>query len=1040
MSTRRESLFPATSIGRAQGATIVRSASRESLIAHPLLSPGSSLPPSSPTPTPDGSAHSSNAKYVPYTPRQRQATATTATVAQPPVSVPPQLSQSQGGAANKLQLVNLKSAAQGIGLDVGSVGWAILEKLSYEGDTTGEWAEIWTAITKGKASLLLPLEQALGQEKITPEFVQDHIIVCDVTSRDDAAVITMSGLRGRLVTDVLTFRSTLSPSTKQFQDLFTVASSRASLLAALPPLPSYPSESSYPTFTVPTFSSSLPLPSRSSKPPLPPRPNIRPASVQTSSRLSMPFASLFGQKPSTPPTSTTPLPPATGTTVSSSSPTDTIEAPIEVSVFCIDIAVSRRDVSREIVGALKGEIAVLLNDHPPWVVERVQNFASPLFPFVKEPSGKKKRDDVVVVVGGNSSPSRTSYVVNAAQDAPEGLALRFQDFYAAFEAELRSHRREPKEGLTSEECSNDHQGDNEDDEALIRDALETVEYTLSTLFYDRLFLPFNSDDASHDEALSSRIAALNMLDLGLEHLDVDVGNAGHESLDAVVRDCGETLSQLDLASRSPRDKITVLVSAHKVVVDGLSKVPPIRLRDSDDGSRLPLAPAASTEANDVLDVPTVSSPVDIPGVVATDLREDKEYPSHSPSAHSVSPVRPRPRSLSPLNGLAPPSISTPVSGDVLLPFIIFSAVKANPPRLVSHLLFTQRFRNQSFGGEESYCLINLMAVAEFLENVDLGVLGLKESENKVINTADLSPIPVLRSGVTPDSPAAVLNGVPGSFRGRMEQGVDAIAGSANKVISGVVDSSFGVLRAFLPGQNNNNANSGGGVPKVGSVDSNNNDASSAGTPGSGSRPGLGLLRRESGSLIASLTASLPGQGQKARDDAAAAQRELVEVSSSRPASVKSCKDDRGSIISRKTDEDSSSDDDDDEESEEDGDNEDEEAEEEVHDTRSIKSFESMMGSSKVKKRRRRTIPSARRSLTDRLAHMPGLSKFSQNDASTKIQPDQLSQLPLSIRFPPPNRRFLECTEQDIKVSEVGELLREYQRLVECVRSIGAFDE
>jgi hypothetical protein len=50
-----------------------------------------------------------------------------------------------------------------------------------------------------------------------------------------------------------------------------------------------------------------------------------------------------------------------------------------------------------------------------------------------------------------------------------------------------------------------------------------------------------SDDASHDETLSSRVAALNMLDLGLEHLDIHVGEAGSE-LDAVVRACGESRS------------------------------------------------------------------------------------------------------------------------------------------------------------------------------------------------------------------------------------------------------------------------------------------------------------------------------------------------------------------------------------------------------------------------------------------------------------------------------------------------------------------
>lgn len=34
----------------------------------------------------------------------------------------------------------------------------------------------------------------------------------------------------------------------------------------------------------------------------------------------------------------------------------------------------------------------------------------------------------------------------------------------------------------------------------------------------RLFSPIESDDARHDEVLASRIAALNMLDLSLDHL------------------------------------------------------------------------------------------------------------------------------------------------------------------------------------------------------------------------------------------------------------------------------------------------------------------------------------------------------------------------------------------------------------------------------------------------------------------------------------------------------------------------------------------
>ena len=57
-----------------------------------------------------------------------------------------------------------------------------------------------------------------------------------------------------------------------------------------------------------------------------------------------------------------------------------------------------------------------------------------------------------------------------------------------------------------------------------------------------LFRQSNADDASHDEALSSRVAALNMLDLTLGHLGVDVGEAGAE-VDGIVIACGQSKFQ-----------------------------------------------------------------------------------------------------------------------------------------------------------------------------------------------------------------------------------------------------------------------------------------------------------------------------------------------------------------------------------------------------------------------------------------------------------------------------------------------------------------
>jgi hypothetical protein len=130
-----------------------------------------------------------------------------------------------------------------------------------------------------------------------------------------------------------------------------------------------------------------------------------------------------------------------------------------------------------------------------------------------------------------------------------------------------------------------------------------------------------------------------------------------------------------------------------------------------------------------------------------------------------------------------------------------------------------------------------------------------------------------------------------------------------------------------------------------------------------------LLRRENGFSIADLAASLPGSKDRAKSmlgDGEEAGHQFVSVNS-RPGSVKSgtMNEDEGM-----SDEDGTSRDDT-------GDDDDEEDEMEAgvgHDTRSIKSFESMMsGSAKERKEAH-----ARKTLSDRLAHMPGLSRASQS--------------------------------------------------------------
>jgi VPS9-like protein len=183
--------------------------------------------------------------------------------------------------------------------------------------------------------------------------------------------------------------------------------------------------------------------------------------------------------------------------------------------------------------------------------------------------------------------------------------------------------------------------------------------------------------------------------------------------------------------------------------DGLSRLPPIRLK-SEAELENQKSPEASRVLNDEKAAPSVDanpppiivspdsqtqlyveSPVDIEAtavitsiasVTPSIVGQEASLPSHDSRTTQAAEATVSSRSSSP----------TPVSGDIILPLMIFAVVKANPSHFVSHLLYTQRFRNQQIGGEESYCLVNLMAVADFLENVDLRALGLGESENKVM--------------------------------------------------------------------------------------------------------------------------------------------------------------------------------------------------------------------------------------------------------------------------------------------------------------------
>ena len=309
------------------------------------------------------------------------------------------------------------------------------------------------------------------------------------------------------ISEILTFRSTIHPSSKLFQDLFNPVT-KASTTCQLPPLPtSLPDMTppDYPQFVVPSYVASLVLPPRSqqssTKPPLPPRNNNRQNTannVAAPSRITNTFAALFGssnyaKSPSNPPISASPP-----TSLHSIDSGQDPHASIEVSAFTIDRRIFRKEIGREMNKILKAELKAALNASaslgnipmPSWIVERVQDVTAPWYPFVKSTSIstlKKK-------TGSEKETSPIGYFVNPFAENPDDAAERLQDFFLCLAEDMRvggipvssPNRREKDELDGVEEQERDKR---EHEETRVRDVMEIVERTITTLFYDR-FVPF----------------------------------------------------------------------------------------------------------------------------------------------------------------------------------------------------------------------------------------------------------------------------------------------------------------------------------------------------------------------------------------------------------------------------------------------------------------------------------------------------------------------------------------------------------------------
>ncbi|KAK7191126.1 hypothetical protein DPSP01_008858 [Paraphaeosphaeria sporulosa] len=184
---------------------------------------------------------------------------------------------------------------------------------------------------------------------------------------------------------------------------------------------------------------------------------------------------------------------------------------------------------------------------------------------------------------------------------------------------------------------------------------EAVERAVCEKVYERIWRHRSTDDEERDHKLRSRTAALSLVGIGLKELLMTAEELTEEERQKTKEREGEIREWLSTArddillmsqEKYPLGKLRHLTAAHKSIVEALSKI----------------------------------------------------FPASS-------------------------------SADEILPTLIYTLITLEPSRLnaYSELKFIQRFRGTTrMDGETAYCLVNLEAAVSFLETVDLSSLRAEE--------------------------------------------------------------------------------------------------------------------------------------------------------------------------------------------------------------------------------------------------------------------------------------------------------------------------
>ncbi|CEQ41225.1 SPOSA6832_02914 [Sporobolomyces salmonicolor] len=759
-------------------------------------------------------------------------------------------------AKEQLQKQALKAELQGLGLANESLGAAFVHKLAGLVEEP-EWKGVMAALGTGKVTLLLPADKSDSAAQLPPATLLDHLILLDppVPSTSNSKLpptqgfVTLSGLKGVLTSDELVFTScgiavreteegAVRPGPLSPTPDYASEDLHRYLRGPAPPSP-LPRGSVYPSTILVSAISSLSVPrsafaSTSSTP-------LTQGRSSASSRLAALFSKAAPADTASP-DSSSPAAPAisisestssadSATEPSTSSSSSSSRLPnLELSVLAVGKAVRFAEMAKSIAVAVEAHLRSTLDrveglKGDTVSLARLCGFATRLQP---PPSwGSAFSTSSSVTPADSLFSSGIDDVSDAFQDALHSTRLDLARNLSAASPHTPAGDAAPVPSPTLEDCSTL--------EERVDRSLEAVEEALVSTLYDRLFAPPSSGDGQDDENLASRIAALNVLELSLEHLGVDLDEEdGPDGWDAQSRGIRESLEDLavlvgkelerleDPADRSPSSKLAVFVDVHKILVDELSKLPPVPLKkdigsdnslssdrpaevEMDDAasrtsSRAPSRPRSppppAVDDDELLKTPR-PPPVadqDVPEInLSASAAQVNELSSSMHEATSSSmfgtmQAPSPPPSIFETSSRRSPSISSGTatsSADLILPLLIYSVVRANPPHLVSHLKFAHRFRSESLmRGQASYCATNFDAVVEFLNHVDLASLGL--SSQKVL-AATPSPSSLVAAGARPRAHTT------GRIRGRVTNELDNLVDTANSALVGVVDSSYRML-------------------------------------------------------------------------------------------------------------------------------------------------------------------------------------------------------------------------------------------------------